>query len=324
MNRIFVILFIFYCFACSVQGQNYGFEESSVPAEWTAQQGSLSLSSEHYKQGSQSLCWETTGTSRIIVSLSASFTATSSNSAFMQLYLPEATNDTLVVEFMNGITPQRTANFLCTTRGWREFNRAYKDYASSASVTINALRITLKPGGSGSRKIYFDDVRLVQTTQSGCVPGTQWLLDRAYMTTNNTPLTLYANPVDLPMNEPTDAELSDLAKLRTSAYQSVTPAYNAMQAIVARNYVNNKMNLSRNADGSICGRVINTTVSAFTLDTITDILQRLAYLAGAVENNGAADMQAAFSDYLDHVLDQGFSEGCNIAFASNSYTEPRA
>ncbi|MDR1809751.1 MAG: chondroitinase [Prevotella sp.] len=324
MNRFTAILLILSCFAFNAQGQNYTFEESAVPADWTAQQGSLSLSSEHYKQGAQSLCWETAGTSRLIVSLSAAITATSGNSAFMQLYLPEATNDTLVVEFMNGITPQRTANFLCTTRGWREFNRAYKDYASSASVTINALRITLKPVGGGSRKIYFDDVHLAQTTQSGHVPGTQWLLDRTYITTNNTPLTLYANPTDLPLSEPSAAELSDLAKLRTSAYQSVTPAYNAMQAIVARNYVNNKMNLSRNADGSIRGRVINTTAAAFTLDTITDILQRLSYLAGAVENNGAADMQAAFSDYLDHVLDQGFSEGCNIAFASNSYTEPRA
>ncbi len=321
MKKLFWIILPLLCAGTSAQ--NYNFEGSVLPNDWSLQQGTLSLSAEHYKEGTQSLCWETSGVSQLIVTGFTSYTASTTNSAFFQVYVPNVTNDTLVVEFMNGITVRRKANFLCNAQGWREFNRAYNEYASTANSSINALRFTLKPTSNESRKIYFDDLQLNKTTESGRVPGIQWLLDREYMTTNNRPLLYYANPVDLAITEPTSQELTDLTNLRSSIYQSITPAYNAMQAILARNYVNNNMNLSRNSDGSIRGNIINTTASGLNVETVTEILQRLVSLAGAVVDTGAEDMKTAFSDYLDHVLDQGLSEGCNIIFASNSYSTPR-
>jgi hypothetical protein len=309
----------------SAAGQNYTFESAAVPSEWLAEQGILSVSAEHYKEGSQSLQWTASGVSRLVVTVSP-YTTHSSNSAFMQIYVPEANNDTLVVEFMNGIAVQRKANLLCNTRGWREFNRAYTEYASTGTATVNALRITLKPTGAAQRKIFFDDIRLNQTTASGRVPGTQWLLDRAYMTANNRPLTYYAyyvNETDLLAVTPSAQELSNLNTLRATNIENITPAYNAVQALTARNYVNNSMNIVFNADGTLSGTVINTQPAGLTADAVTTILQRLTYLAAAALNN-VSDMQAVFSKYLDHVLDQGLSEGCNLIFESSDYTNPRA
>ena len=322
MNKktgIILVLAILGCFT-QVSAQNYTFEGSM--SDWTAQKGTLSLSSEHYKQGLQSLCWTTTGESQLIVAGFASFNTSTANSAYMQLYVPEANNDVLMVEFMSGTTVRRTANFLCNTRGWREFNRAYKDYASTTNGSVNALRITLKPTDNSERKIYFDDVRLNQTTESGHIPGTQWLLDKQYVTSNNTPLTLYAKQSDIPATTPTAEELSSLQKLRNTATQSLKPEYDSQQFIAARNYVN-KMNLVRNTDGTIQGRIVDTRASVLSTDSITDILVRLRALAGAAENN-ILNARNFFDDYLDHVLDQGFAEGCNIIFASNSYSAPRS
>ena len=324
MNKHYTITFLFVVLVgfIHLSAQNYTFESNSN--NWTAQQGTISLSGKHYKQGVQSLCWTTTGQSQIIVTGFTAFNTSSSNSAYMQIYVPTANNDTLMVEFMNGATVRRTANFLCNTRGWREFNRAYREYASTANVSVNALRFTLKPTDNTERQIYFDDVRLNQTTETSRVPGTQWLLDRQYMTTNNTPLTLYANPVDLPATTPTADELSSLQKLQATAKESLKPDYNSMQAMAARNYVNNRMGIERNDDGTVRGRIIDTSASVFSTDSITDILNRLVSLAGAIEETGNEGMRTAFDNYLDHVLDQGFAEGCNIIFASNSYSAPRS
>jgi hypothetical protein len=320
MNKVGKIwitcLFGLFCIASPVPGQNYTFESAAVPTEWSALQGTLAVSAEHYKEGSKSLQWTTTGVSELIVTLPSPVTINASNSAFMQIYVPAVLQDTLVVEFMNGTSVKRTAYFLCNTRGWREFSRAYKEYASTASTTINALRITLKPADAAERQLFFDDIRLDRIREAGYVPGTQWLLDRAYMTTNNRPLNEYANTFyseEIPASAPSAQELSDLQRLRNAQSLTLTPAYNAVQAMLARNYVNNQLN-----------KPLNTTPAGLVSDTVVVILQRLVYLAGAVAANGAADMTAAFSNYIDYLLDQGFAEGCNIVFEANSYTTPRS
>ncbi|MDR1336025.1 MAG: hypothetical protein LBK22_04260 [Tannerella sp.] len=305
--------------------QNFTFESAAVPAEWSAVQGTLALSSEHYKEGMQCLQWSTAGTSQIIVSLPA-IAIHSGNSAFMQIYLPEATGDTLIVDFMNGIVLQRRARFLCNTRGWREFNRAYAEYASTASATVNALRITLQPADAGQRRIFFDDVRLNQTTAARRVPGTQWILDRAYMTANSRPLAYHANHLAanaLPAPPPAAQEIADLHRLRAACLEGITPAYNAVQAIAARNHVNSTANILLNTDGTLSGTVIDTQPAALTVDAATTILQRLAYLAVAAINS-VAGMQDVFSRYLDHVLDQGLAEGCHLIFEPTDYAGPRA
>ncbi|MDR0833674.1 MAG: hypothetical protein LBN93_05740 [Candidatus Symbiothrix sp.] len=333
ITRIFILLF---APTSILFGQDYTFESDVISSDWTASNGTLSVSTEHYKEGSQSLQWTTAGKSQLIVTLPSLLTINATNSAYMDLYIPSATNDTLVVEFiLNGTTVWRTANFLCNTRGWREFNRAYNEYASTSNRQISSLRFTLKPTDDAPRKLFFDDVHLNQPTQTGRVPGTHWVLDRSYLTQNTDQsdytkgfgraLRTYANAVnstELPITEPTVQELNDLNNLRIAQKQHLTPTYNADQARLARDYVTT-LNIVRNSDGTLSGKVIDTTVSGLTFESVVTILQRLGYLAGAIETTGAEDMKTAFSDYLEHLFDQGFSEGCNILYYCNAYTAPQ-
>lgn len=323
MNRL-ITLWIGLGLVLSMMAQSYTFE--SVTTDWSAQQGTLTQSGDHYKEGSHSLLWQTKGKSVLYVKNFAQYSTTSSNGCYMQIYLPEATEDTLVVEFLNGTSVKRTAKMVCNYEGWREFNRGYTEYATTSGSTITALRMTLYPTDMSERRIYFDDVKLNTTPTAGRVPGTQWVVDVQYMkgggSTQMNPLLLYANMRDIATTAPTAEELSGLATIRSRVLPVLTA--NMPQAITAKNWVNSNISLSRDANGRVLGStIINTSASALTESALEEIGSRLQTLAGGKLNGSNAAVNQAFDDYLDVLLDQGLAEGANIAFASNSYSAPR-
>ena len=220
MKNCFIILFVFFCVS-GAQSQSFMFEDATVPTAWVAANGTLTLSTNHFKEGTRSLCWETAGNSVINVSFT-SFIASTGNSAFMHIYSPEMSNDTLKVEFLYYATAKRTANFLCNYKGWHEFNRAYVEYASTLSSTISSVRITLKPTTSAARKIYFDNVNFNYTTEATRVIGSHWILDKPYFIADTSSLSLFTNPIDLPITTPTAQELSSLNSLRVTLKRTPT------------------------------------------------------------------------------------------------------
>ncbi len=318
MKNFFILLFAMLSVA-SAQGQSFLFEDTTVSSTWVASNGKLSLSTEHFKEGTQSLCWETAGNSVLNVSFS-SFNASTGNSAFMQIYSPVISNDTVKVEFLSSATVKRTANFLCNFEGWREFNRAYTEYASTASTSITSVKISLKPTTADTRKIYFDNVNFNYTTETTRVIGSQWILDMAYFTKGISSLALFANPVDIPITTPTTQELADLNALRVTLKR--TPKAGTSTTLTAAKTYVQSLNIVRNPDGSVRGNVVNTSASALTTAFMTDISSKLETLAAAALTD--APTMILFQNLLDHLLDQGIAEGCNFVLASNDYTPSTA
>lgn len=310
-------LYIFIIFICiqNVQSQSFLFEDSAVPSSWVATNGSLSLSTEHYKEGLRSLCWETVGTSAINVSFTA-FTAGTANSAFLQIYSPVITNDTLIVEFLYYSTVKRKAVFLCNYKGWHEFNRAYTEYASTASTLITSVRLTLKPTTTTTRKLYFDNVNYNRSTESGRIMGSHWLMDRTYLTADTSLLSYMSNPVDIAVETPTTQELIALTTLKNTLKRTPIAGTSA-ELTAAKAYVNS-LNIVRNTDGSVRGNVIDCSAIALTDAFMTDIVDKLEVLAAAALTDDAT--KTLFQNLVDHLLDQGISEGCNYRLYSNSYT----
>jgi len=302
-----------------ISAQTYLFETESVPAEWTASQGSLSVSSTYFKEGTRSLSWTTSGKSTLQIT-TPSFTASSGNSAFLNIYTPEISNDTLTVEFFAQSVVRRTANFLLNYKGWREFNRAYNEYVSNVSFTVTSVRMTLKPtNATATRTLYFDEVRLNQTTPSTRIIGSQWILDHQFFTSNNDQLKLFANPTDLPLTTPTSKEIADL-QLVKAAYQPMPTAGTFANLVSAKNYVS-ALNINRQQDGTVSGVVINTSATALTSSVVTDHVVRLEVLAAEGLKDEATLI--IFRNYLDHLLQQGFAEGANFIIKSNDYTASR-
>jgi chondroitin-sulfate-ABC endolyase/exolyase len=319
MKKLFLLLFIISC-AGVAKSQNFAFEEPDAPAEWMANsREELSISTEHYKEGVQSLCWSTSGVSVLNVSF-PNFIAGTGNSAYMQIYCPTITNDTLIVEFLYDTQVKKKAVYLCNYKGWHEFNRAYTEYSSTLSSTITSVRITIKPTSSATtRKIYFDDVDFNHTTDVSRLIGSQWVLDKAYFTSNNASLELYANPVDIDATTPSSQELADLNALRLTLKRSPT-AGTSINLAAAKAYVNS-LNIIRNADNSVHGKTINTSASALTTAFMTDISNKMEILAAAALTDAAT--MTLFQNFVDHLLDQGIAEGCSFLLASNNYTPSR-
>ena len=128
MKKPIFLLFMQLLFL-SLNAQTFNFESTTVPSGWAAGKGTVTVSSEHCKEGGKSLKWKTSGTSVLNVTFTG-FTADATNSSFFNIYSKLQSNDTLKVEFLYNSTVKRTATFLCNYSGWREFNRAYTEYAS--------------------------------------------------------------------------------------------------------------------------------------------------------------------------------------------------
>ena len=304
--------------------QNFSFEEPDVPADWTVTGGdALSVSAEHFKDGSQSLCWTTNGNNSLKVTF-ASFLTSTSNGSRLQIYSPAATNDTMIVEYFSALNLlRRKANYLLNYKGWRDFNRKYTEFSNSnSSQDIVSVKFTLKPATSGTRKIYFDKVDFNATVAADRVIGNQWVLDKTWFAGNTEPLTINNFNRDIPVVSATSQELTDLNSLRTTLAR--TPASPTLTVLVqTRNYVD-ALNLQRNQDGSIKGKVIENFPELLTLDSMTNIATRLEVLASDYSKNPTnTTITARFSNYLNHLIDQGIAEGCSFAIASNNYTPSR-
>ncbi|MEI8085730.1 MAG: chondroitinase family polysaccharide lyase [Paludibacter sp.] len=318
MKKTHIVL-ILLLLALETNAQSLTFEDTFVPSECVASgTGVLSVNAEHYKEGGQSLCWTSTGTSILNITF-PSFVASTGNSAFLQIYSTTITNDTLTVEFLNATSVKKKAVFLCNYKGWHEFNRAYTEYASTLSYTITSVRITIKPTTSAARKTYLDDVDFNRTTEAGRIMGSQWVLDKKYLTSDISSLTLFANPVDLPITTPTAQELASLNSLRVTLKR--TPTAGTTTTLAAAKAYATSLNIVRNSDGSVHGNVINTTSTALTDVFMTDIANKLEILAAAALTD--APTMTLFQNFLDHLLNQGISEGCNFMVFSNSYTACR-
>ncbi len=308
-----IFLFLFVTQLCVAQ--IFNFESTSIPTGWVAAKGTLSVSAEHFKEGTKSLKWETAGTSVLNVAF-ADFAANNSNSAFFHIYNSAQLNDTLKVEFLYNSTVKRTAVFMCNFSGWREFNRAYTEFAFTQLTSINGVRFTLQPTTSESRLIYFDNVNLNTTTESNRIVGSQWKLDNEYLVGSKTQLEMFKNTPDINVNTPTANELADLTQLRTLLKRTPISG-NSTTLNAAKAYVE-FLNIVRNSDGTVKGNSINTTAAGLTDDFMTDISRKAEILAAA----GLADPATLtlFRNFIDHLLDQGIAEGCNFELFSNVYT----
>jgi len=301
-----------------INAQSFNFESTNIPVEWSVNNGTISVSTEHFKQGNMSLKWIATGVSTINITFPA-FTINSTNSGFMQIFIPYINNDTIVVDFMYNSTVIRSARFLCNFRGWHEFNRAYIEYATTNATSINKVRMTLKPTTSTQRKIFFDDVKFNYPTESKRIIGNQWILDKAYFTSNNKSLELFANPTNISVVTPTAEELSALNQLRDSL--SLAPvAGSSTDLNNAINFVQS-LNIVRNSDGTVSGNVINTSAVSLTDNVMIDLLTKAEVLAADGLNNQST--LELFNDYIDHLLCQGLGEGCNYELFPNVYNPCR-
>lgn len=192
--------------------------ESSVPANWAADSGNLSISGDHSKIGAESLRWDWTGGDFITVSSPEIVAADVTNfyKHTCDLWVWNGTalpGGKLRVEFLNEETAQYWFDFNLDYTGWRRAVRSYAyDMAkkTSPSATFTSVRISAPTEGSGS--FYLDAVRWVGDRFTRIRDGQN--SDIAGYYSSSRSFNALANVPDIDATVPTPLELSELSTLR--------------------------------------------------------------------------------------------------------------
>ena len=317
----FTFLLLFLGFELSFAQTVYTFETTTVPSQWVVQTGSLTLNQEHYKEGVQSLCWKTTGTSSLTITPSTGYMTSGTNGVDFQLHSPVITNDTLKVDFYNGTTIVRSMRLCVNFKGWRDICRAYTEFVSSAATSISKIQLTLLPTDKlTARTFYFDDVNLASTIPTARILGTHWINDTTYFSSTASLFNLqsYSYPIDIVTTTPTASELSGLNTLKSNSTFTLAPTVGTASELAAAISFTDSLSITRNSDGSVHGLPLNLKAVNLTSAYMTKLVRNLEVLAA----DGAANA-TRFNNLLDHLLDQGFADGVEYFQAPWDYTGSR-
>lgn len=301
-------------FSLSLKGETDFSFENGIPDQWIVNEGTINVSTDHFKDGKQSLQWTSQGEASLTVNLDRFSMATATS---FYLYNPSINNDTLLVEFRDGNTVKKTANILLNFRGWRDFSRTHAEFESSTVVDIDNIVFRRKTKSALAQTLFFDDVKLDTSPNSQRQYGYHMVLDKDYFTTGNATLNLYSNPIDIQLEAVTADDLLGIEKLKAIFKQKPTAGADS-KLQEARDYVAT-LNIVRNTDGSVRGNSINTMAPINKADMVK--------WAGYVEILAASTLESdkvLFNDFVDYLLDQGIGEGVNFSMVYSDYATVRA
>lgn len=303
-NILLTSLLLLGGFTALAQSYTFSFEDEQIPAQWTAEQGTLSLSNEHATEGTQSLCWEVPAGQKASLLIDFISFKTGTYASIFQIYSLQATDCPLTVEFMNeNMEAQHTANVIINFKGWREFNRVYgKDFKSKVSKNLAYVRFTLDNAAlSASQKLFFDDVNFKGSTNSSRQALDLMAKDVEYIENGHKDLlSIYAYEPDIEQTVPTQEELSGITAIKGKYVYEPMAAESPRALRDTRSYVEG-LNITVNADGSVKGNSIVTSSSDLTTTKQRELLVQLNALAAS----SATGDPELFSKFMDLVIDQG-------------------
>jgi chondroitin-sulfate-ABC endolyase/exolyase len=289
--------------------------ETAVPTNWTAAAGSLSISSNHYKLGLQSLQWNY-GTNDSLTVTNPGITAADVTDYYKHtcdLWVHNPTNlpgQKLVFQFVDSSgTAQYYFDFYLNYTGWRRAVRSYiydmKGPKSSAS--FNRVRI-VGPTNTASGRLCFDAVTWVgpRFTRQKDPPN----LDvSGYYSVSNFHHVYYDLPPDIPTNAPNPAELADLATLRAAWLVNNAGSVPSASALTSAYTAWTNMSIVTNGL-DIRGGLITQDTAALESWVVT--------LGKDVYWRTNADSANKLKLFLRHWFDQGMDYGSGEAQAGGS------
>ena len=278
----------------------YDFEEATVPSEWKATDSELSLTKEHFKKGVQALCWNAADKATLELPFSQNLAVSPQNAAFFNIYSTSANNDTIYTEFLDANDKVvKKATILVNFKGWREFSRAYDEYANKANASVKKVRFTYAAKEGNGQKILLDNVDFNAVVDSKRQYPDMMVLDTEYLSADNSRLLkVYNFGAGVVPGTATEAEIADLNTLKPQFAR--TPVGNTGKIRELLSKVS-AMNIVRNSDGTVSGNVMPTP-KELTLDYLKELSSDIEIMAASVNNQ---QVKTAFNNLVDLIIDQG-------------------
>jgi len=331
MKYITVFLFSAMCSMAAYGQYKYEDFNKGLPDKWsTTSKTQLTLSSDHYKDGGQSLKWEAKDNDVLTVApLSISEKATIGHlAAEIFVYSKVPGLDTLIFQFFdNKDQLKREGRMLLNYKGWRAYHRSWQfDYNNGIDqepFRLDKCRIIYKSEKTAAEKtIYFDAVKFTGDKDLRRQPAPHTEIDRQDFKpiglAGGDPLGSWLNKPTEGLRKVTDGEAKDIQKLKEIYLKPLQPV-DKKQLQEAMAYVK-YANIERNQDNSIKGRGILAIAKPDTLVKISGYCGVLARSFLLDKNKEAKDALLLFTEYL---IDQGLAEGGRNVLPTNSYYNAR-
>lgn len=297
------------CLLCAIAATASGAGidlETNVPAGWSVGgSGSLSISPDHYRLGSESLRWSWQGGDVLTasgVSIDpAKVLGFYQNTCSLWLYSDTAaTGDELTIEFLDGSgAVQWRFVALLNFEGWRHLVRSYRyDMEQVGGGTdLQAVRFTAPASGSGS--LFFDDIEWVGERVTRHRDRVMPDIDGYSSSTLFHDLDHLAP--DLPPDPATPAELAALPQVEAALWASLDASAPSVAAVTTAKATFASWNIVRSG-GGIKGAPVDR-------DSVGSIDPFLGVLARAWIHLGDSEALDMAIDTIDHLIDQGWAGG---------------
>ncbi|WP_303315287.1 chondroitinase family polysaccharide lyase [Flavivirga abyssicola] len=315
--RFKLVLLIFICFQARVHAQDQSFEGTSVPSNWNAALGSLSISSNHYKLGSKSLQWDWSANDELTVTnLQAEGLVPAQVQSFFQnmfriwIYNTNAINTgSLEIEFYdnNGVK-QFNYPFYLNFTGWRAGSASYRHemLGPKGSDNITTLKIKAPTSGSGTLHFDFIDYTMERNTDRSAdyqLPfitldnGKHWF-DFMYF---------QSLPKTIPATTPSAQELADFNVVKQK-YDDLI-----LGNAPSNSNLNNAISAYNNQDIVYSGGIVTGKPlygkdygNAQNIDVVDGFIHTLAR---DYKHKNTATSLTYFLNTVRYLLDQGYADG---------------
>ncbi|MFT3701900.1 MAG: chondroitinase family polysaccharide lyase [Agriterribacter sp.] len=308
----FIFCIISFCVYCQPDF------ETSVPSNYDALKGTLSISDRHYRLGQKSLRWDWVAGDTLQIELSAAESDAINNGLFdwrnghfeLWVHNEVADKDTFEIKFLNTLgVDQFRFRFNVNYSGWRRLLRNYiYDMLKRNSTQDVDRTIYIVAPKNGSGTIYLDNMRYMRSydfKQSDDVMPDMYELatTKNYIISDFYYKAYYAPPlISNPTPTATEIAGADLFKTRARVEGVGTAPTSTELSTANAKYDTYNISFS---DGFIRGKVITDPadigdmVSAFSRDYI---------------HNGSTASRDKAINILKLLLDAGFSGGSGLWF----------
>jgi len=317
-NILLKFVFIFYLSSFNLFSQDESFEGSSVPSNWSASIGSLSISTNHYKHNSRSLKWDWKAGDILTVSNLQSQGLVPSqlfgfNFNFFRMWVYNTAtikDNNLEIEFIDDTnTKQYHYPFYLDFKGWRaaSISYRYEMFGDKSSRELNTLKIKAPETGSGT--FYFDFIDFTAERVDYRSPDKQLPFLNANNNRNWTDMMyLESLPRNIPLNTPTPEELAGFDKIKAKYDNLIlgnAPSNSNVNSAI-QDY--QELKLSFNTDGTIKGEPLYG-ISLRQLKNIGFVEGFLLTLARDYKHKNNTTSLTYAINTVKHLLDQGFAYG---------------
>lgn len=185
MKHVFYLLLFMIC--QDAFSQIYSFEDGSVPADWSATKGNLSVSADKYKLGSRSLRWDWVGGDKLKLTNLNSLKEVSTRvngGITLWIYNTKYSTDDLTFSFIHISGVEKcTYKFKLNFTGWRCLWAGFMDDMGHDRTKLNA--ITVKAPAVSQGRVYFDYLEFVPKISWERIDDFQHAVKQPYNTIDN-------------------------------------------------------------------------------------------------------------------------------------------